>query len=170
MTSPPLVLSPNLFAARRLHLYTDASASSRENLLGGILFLDNVTPAFSTSVPPYWVRFASSMLNPIVVYEGVAILTALSTFQERLLGRRVIVHVDNKAIHDSLISGNVKGNDEVSSLAGRIIKQFQMLHCWPYFVYVNTKFNISDCLTRSDLKKLCVDEFSLSVEETTVPL
>ena len=80
MSIPPLVLSPNLFSARRLHLYPDASASSRENVMGGILFLDSTTPAFSVDVPPYWVRYASSMLNPIVVFEGVAVLTALSTF------------------------------------------------------------------------------------------
>eukprot|EP00392_Amoebophrya_sp_AT5.2_P006887 g6899.t1 len=170
MSSPPLVLQPAYFVTR-IQLYTDAASSeAKGHKLGGILFSKSGPLGFSVDVPPFWQAMAAAMNNPIVVYEALALYTAVLTWQEHLMGRRVVCHIDNRAVAGALVDGS-SPTPQLQMLLSKISTAFTSIHCWPYYIYVNTKFNISDALTREELTRLCVSAFKIQVaDRIDVPL
>jgi hypothetical protein len=168
--APPLLIRPELFTGRAVHLYTDASLS----LLGAVLFLDGKKHlAFSVPVPPRWLFIGKKLQNPIITYEALAVWTAASTFAGELSGRRVYIWVDNIPVKDALLAGYCKGasgsGEQMNGVIGSVHRQFLFLNAHIYVCYCQTKFNIADILTREELLHKA-GEFSLSMVPAVVPV
>ena len=108
------------------------------------------------------------MLNPIVVYEALAIATAVQTSNGQIAGRRVVSHIDSSAAKGSIISG-YSPNETLNAVVGKVHKAFATCSAWPFFVYVQTKFNLADTLTRFELESI-VSKFGVRKVVAHVPL
>jgi hypothetical protein len=171
LMGPPLVLNPDIFSKEPVHIYTDASASARMNKMGGLKFDpeadENV--GFTVDVPEHYKALAraSRVGNPIMIFELLAAQTAAHVFGADIIGRRVILHLDNSSAQSILIkaysAGGLSG-ELLSDMAGKTHKAFAALNCHVYFVYVNTKFNLSDVLSRqSVMPEHLREKFSVKV-------
>ena len=85
-----------------------------------------------------------------------------------LVGRRIVSHVDNCAAKDAIIHG-YSSNDTLNACVGKIHRTFSNMSSWIYFLYVNTKFNLSDTLTRFELESI-INDFGVKKVEANVPL
>jgi hypothetical protein len=167
--APPLVLRPERFAGKAVHLYTDASLKK----LGAVLFDEDTRLAFSINIPRRWLEFGKRVQNPVMCYEAIAVWTAATTFAGELAGRRIYIWIDNSSVKDSLQAGYCKGESEggekLNEVVGAMHRQFLLLNAHIYFVYCNTMFNIADILTRDEWLSLSA-EFDFDMVDAVVPV
>jgi hypothetical protein len=147
---PPMRLNAGMYAAPRVHLYTDASLFA----LGAVLLImgGEKKPEIKAFAVDVDAGLKTATLREgkqeIVRYETLVVLYALENFASEVRGRRLQIHVDNKWASASLIDGYSPRDAFVSQIAHRVHRKLIALRCTACFYYVNTHFNISDSFSR----------------------
>ncbi len=170
LTSPPLVVVPKFFCAKAVHLYTDAAASAARNAMGAVIFIESGVYGFTVKVPDVWVTLGKSMQNPIALFEALAVLCVVHNFNVHIVEKRVVSHVDNSVVMGALVKG-YSGVEILGDLVKKVhCAAFVACNTWRYFVYVASKFNLSDALTRTDETQVSrVGQLNVQLVDAEVP-
>ena len=138
-------------------LFTDASEGESElPQLGGVLSdpKNKLVLTFSETVPEEMVKKHRALGNKkgIAAYESYALIAALETWKRHLCGRKVIVLNDNQSVVYSLLKGS--SSDNFVRVAAQHVFNYLAAHAVMASIrWVPSAHNISDGLTRDDLKR-----------------
>ena len=143
------------FERRLCDLFTDASAESKWEGLGAVLFLGELQAAVTMRVDnvpaclePY---LPSKELQSVRIaqLEMLAVLMAIRLFGPRLQGSYCRIHVDNVSAMYACLNG-YSGNPFMARLAGEIWMELLKYDIAPWWQYVPSKLNVADVFSRPD--------------------
>ena len=136
------------------YLYTDASLENNAVRIGGTLAEPCGPPfkAFSVGLLKDWASrlcHGFRVANPeqIAVYELLGVFMALVVFDSAMIGSKWVLLCDNIVACYGMVKGASNGSLLISALINIILKRLEGVDSF-YVVYLKSKLNIADPLTR----------------------
>lgn len=162
----PLVLSPERLDGERKKIWTDASLEKSVSGLGGLLAQNETqirdARAFSIFIDEKdWV--IGGRKGSIQTFEALAVLIALRMWKDDLKSHRFILHIDNIAVLFGIARCSHR-DPVVAVLTELIVKEASNLPIM-YSLYIKSKDNPSDALTRENLKRAFLSEYKGNLED-----